>query len=79
MAMNWLQNDNGDGTQQLPGWLQAIIKGGVAGGQIPQVANTPAPTAAPQNVSPDAASQQNWTASPAEGRSGRCCIPGLFT
>jgi hypothetical protein len=59
MAMNWLQSDNGDGTQQLPEWLQALIKGGAAGGQIPQVANTPAPTAAPQNVSPDAASQQN--------------------
>jgi hypothetical protein len=59
MAMNWLQNDNGDGTQQLPDWLQALIKGGAAGGQVPPaVANEPAPTAAPQNVSPDASQQQ---------------------
>ena len=65
MAMNWLQNDNGDGTQQLPGWLQAIIKGGAAGGTVlngataPTVVNTPAPTAgspdASQSASPDAA------------------------
>ena len=64
--MNWLQNDNGDGTQQLPSWLQAIIKGGAAGGQVPPtVVNTAAPAVgspdASQNVSPDAAaaSQQN--------------------
>lgn len=71
MAMNWLQNDNGgDGTQQLPPWLQAIIKNGAAGGMVPNganapvVANTPAPTAAPQNVSPDA-SQQDTSQIPA--------------
>ena len=72
MAMNWLQNDNGDGTQQLPGWLQAIIKNGAAGGQVPPTVANPAPTAAPQSVSPDAtnASPQNAALPSVSGPTG---------